>query len=363
MIPHFTLRQNKGEYLIIRMGDDFHIIDCNEALTTEKRMAVLESGCTPAQMQEMGLSGTTIPRSDIEAITVTGSGFQDDVIFYLKNRKKLCYWLPRAYEQKRMDDFFRGIPRKMVKTRRRLKGGKNLGWREREGNPGLRRKLRPVGWMMNALGVGLALLPLAVDIPLGLHGGLVLAFCAAAVFLDIFFPEYFSLLMEGKKERREKEGLCVNICFGLFVAMIPLLFRIAMTIHLFDEFRFLPLALGMTLAVGVVLFLFCREFREEWANGLCMMFFVFLMSWVAYAPLLNHVLGPEPTQVTATVVDQHKTSGGRSNSYYYCDVLLPDGRELEVEVSRSEYNACQVGDTMELKLGTGFFGIDYAIDG
>lgn len=285
MIPHFTLRQNKGEYLIIRMGDEFHIIDCNEALTKEKRRAVLESGCTPAQMQEMGLSGMTVPKSDIRALTVTGYGFQDGVIFYLKNKKKLCYWLPRAYEQKKVDDFFRGIPRKMVKTRRRLRGGKNLGWREREGDPEMSRRLRPVGWAMNALGIGLAVLPLVVRIPLGLHGGLVLLFGAAAVCLDIFFPEYFSLLMEGKKERREKEGLWVNICFGLFVAMMPLALRISLTIHLFDGFRFLPVAMAMTLAVGAVLFLFCREFREEWAVGLCALFLVFIVSWLGYAPL------------------------------------------------------------------------------
>lgn len=363
MIPHFTLRQNKGEYLIIRMGDEFHIIDCNEALTKEKRLAVLESGCTPAQMQEMGLSGMTIPKSDIKALTITGCGFQDDVIFYL-HKKKLAFWFPKAYEQNKVDDFFRGIPRKMVKTRTRLKGGKNLTWREREGNPETARKLRPVGWLMNALGVVLLILPLAVRPPLGWHGGLVLAFCAAAVCLDIFFPEYFSLLMEGKKEQREWQegkGSWVNLAFGVFLATIPLLLRISVTIHLFDEVRFLPMALAMTLITGAVLFMFCREYREEWGTGLCMLLFVFVMSWLAFAPWLNHILGPEPTPVTATIVDQHKSSG--RNSYYYCEVLLPDGRELDVEVSRSEYNAYNIGDPMNLQIGTGFFGIEYAIDG
>lgn len=360
MIPHFTLRQNKGEYLIIRMGDVFHIIDCNEALTKDKRLAILESGCTPAQMQEMGLSGMTIPKSDIKALTVTGCGFQDDVIFYL-SKKKLAFWFPKAYEQQKVDDFFRGIPRKQVKTRRRPKGGKNLSWREREGNPEVARKLRPVGWVMNTIGVGLLVFPLVIRIPLGMHGGLVLGFCAAAVFLDMFFPEYFSLLMEGKKERKEREGRWVNLSFGLFLSIIPLALRITVTIHLFDVFRFLPMALGMTLITGAVLFLFCREFREEWGIGLCMLFFVLVMSWLAFAPWLNHVLGPELTPVTATIVEQHK-SGGRTTSYY-CGVLLPDGRELDVEVSRSEYHDYEIGDTMDLQIGTGFFGIDYAIDG
>ena len=361
MIPHFTLRQNNGEYLIIRMGDEFHIIDCNEALTREKRLAILESGCTPMQMQQMGLSGTTIPKSDIQALTVTGCSFQDDVIFYLGKRKKLAFWFPKAYEQRKVDDFFRGIPRKQVKTRYRVRNGKNLSWREREGNPETRRKMRPVGWAMNTLGVGMLVLPLTVHLPISFHAVLVIALCAIAVFLDSLFPEYFSLLFEGKRERQERSGMAVNLCFGLFCAIIPFSLRVFVTIHVFNEFRFLPAALAMTLCIAAVLFLFCREFREEWEMGLCTLLFVFVFCWTVFAPWVNHALGPEPIPTTAIIADLDKSGGRHTN--YYCDVLLADGRELKVEVSRSEYNSYEVGDTMELKLGAGFFGIEYAIDG
>ena len=47
MIAHFELVQGKSRFLVFRLGEDFHIIDCNEALTKEKRFTVLESGCTP----------------------------------------------------------------------------------------------------------------------------------------------------------------------------------------------------------------------------------------------------------------------------------------------------------------------------
>ena len=129
MIAHFELVQGKERFLVFRLGADFHIIDINEALTREKRFAVLESGCTPTEMQEMGLSGTTIARSDLTAITVTGCGPQDDVIFYL-GKKQLGYRFAMAYEQKRVDDFFRGIPRVQYKTRYRFRRG--LDWRARE---------------------------------------------------------------------------------------------------------------------------------------------------------------------------------------------------------------------------------------
>ena len=44
-------------------------------------------------------------------------------------------------------------------------------------------------------------------------------------------------------------------------------------------------------------------------------------------------------------------------------VTLPDGRELDIQVPKMEYNAAEPGDTMPLQVGTGFFGIDYAIEG
>ena len=152
-----------------------------------------------------------------------------------------------------------------------------------------------------------------------------------------------------------------HLGIGLFLAIYPLLIGLSKTIHLFDEVRMIPVALGMTVSVGAVLFLFCREFREEWGQGLLTMFVVFLFCIAVFAPWFNHALGPEPTPVTATIVNQYK-SGGKHTSFY-CYVLLPDGRELKVEVSRSEYNAYEIGDTMELKVGTGFFGVEYAIDG
>ncbi len=95
MIPHFIIQKGKQEYLIIRSEDAFHLIDVNEALTREKRSTILESGCTPEQMQQMGLSGMTIPRGDISAVTVTGCGYQDEVIFYLGKRKSWTSGLRR----------------------------------------------------------------------------------------------------------------------------------------------------------------------------------------------------------------------------------------------------------------------------
>lgn len=362
MIPHFTLQKGKQEYLIIRMGDEFHLIDINEALTKEKRTAVLESGCIPAQMQEMGLSGMTIPKSDIKALTVTGCGFQDDVIFWLEKRK-LAFWFPKAYEQHKVDDFFRGIPRKQYKTRTRLKGGKNIDWRIREQNPELYEKLRPVGWIFNILGFGMIFLVLILKLSYRTLGWIAVGMFLIAVLLDIFLPEYFTLLYRGKRKYGEAPVRAINLMFGLLGSLYPAIIINGSVYHFFDEIRILPAALGMTLVLGAVLFLFCREFREEAGLGLLTVFLVFFYCFTAFVPHFNHVLGPELSPSTATILRERVETGGRGADRYYCTVTLPDGRELDVQVTRTEYESLGLGDTIDLQYGTGFFGIEYAIDG
>ena len=361
MIPHFSLQRGKQEYLIIRMGDEFHIIDCNEALTKEKRFAVLESGCTPAQMQEMGLSGMTVPKSDIKALTVTGCGFQDDVIFYL-HKKKLDFWFPKAYEQKKVDDFFRGIPRKMVKTRYRLKGGKNINWRVRERNMELYRKLLPFGWIWNGVCIFVALCPLFWELPKDAWCWLVMGLSLVTVLVDVFFPAYFSILGRAKgTDRKYGPKHAIHLGWGLTAMLFSILVGSINRFHFFEGFELLPAGLVATAVMGAALFLFCREFMEEPENGLHALAFLLLFNWFAFMPQINHSLGGELTPVTAVVHRMHVDTAGKRDSYY-CYVTVPDGRELRVQVSRQEYREYEIGDTMDLFIGTGFFGIDYAID-
>ncbi len=371
MIPHFTLQKGRQEYLIIRMGDEFHLIDINEALTKEKRNAILESGCTPAQMQEMGLSGMTIPKSDIKALTVTGCGFQDDVIFWLEKRK-LAFWFPKAYEQKKVDDFFRGIPRKQYKTRTRLKGGKNLDWRLKEQDEALYQKLRPVGWIFNLLCAAIILVPLALGrLPLRPIGWCVIGLSVVAIGLDFFLPEYFTILSihderrfskQKYGQRQQPKTRAINLGVGLL--SIALFFTLVSSgeYYIFDDFRVFPVALASVLVVGIPL-LFVREFVEQFSAWLLTLVLILFFNGFAFIPHFNYVLGSELTPCTATVVDTHKTTGGRGPDNYYCDVVLPDGRELDVKVSKKEYETAEPGDTLDLQIGTGFFGIDYAIDG
>ena len=360
MIPHFELARGKERFLLFRMGEEFHIIDCDEALTKEKRFAILESGCTPAEMQEMGLSGTTIAKSDLTAITVTGCGPQDDVIFYL-GKKQLSYRFAAAYEQRRVDDFFRGIPRKQYKTRWRFEGGKKQDWRVRERNYALYKKLVPFGWAWNILCILVGVGRFFAEINFEFWCWIVLAMALATVLADCVLPQYFTILFRGKHSRRHEPKHAIHLGVGLSVMLAIFAVSCVGRYHFFDSFRLLPPAIILTVILGVCLFLFCREFMEEPECGIGAVLLVLLLSFSVIAHL-NHALGGELTPATAQVVDQYSRRSGKRGRNYYCTVTMPDGRELDVRVSKAEYDSYELGDMMELQYGTGFFGIEYAID-
>ena len=360
MIPHFELVQGKNRFLVFRLGEDFHIIDCNEVLTKEKRFAVLESGCTPDQMRDMGLSGTTIAKRDLTAITVTGCGPQDDVIFYL-GKKKLSYRFAKSYEQKKVDDFFRGIPRKQYKTRYRLKGGRGLDWRTTEQNYGQYQKLRPLGWVWNILCVVLVILPLLGAVSFRTWSILLLVMTVVAVMLDAVLPLYVTLFIPRKVSVGHEGIRAVNLGYGLKALLAGYVCYNGARFSILDSGG-IPISLGVTAVIGVALLLLCREFREEFDKWLLALILIFSLNLWGVVPHLNHELGESPQTQTATVVMKNDGRTGKNSRSYNFTLRLPDGELIVVSVNKEKYHAMEIGDPYEVQVGIGFFGIRYAID-
>lgn len=360
MIPHFMLKRGKKEYLIIRMGDTFHIIDADEQLTKEKRTAILEQGCTPAQMQQMGLSGMSIPKSDIRSLTVTGSGYMDDVIFLLK-KQKLAFWFPQAYEQKKVDDFFRGIPRKQYKTRFRVKGTKGSDWHMREQHPDVRRRMKPVGlvlkWAAGLTCVGM--LWRAEWLPLWLSLGILWA--AAALFLLLFYEPYFTLMDSKEYRKAGYSGEIISLNIMPFLPLVLLLVTVDRYTVIGPD---LCLVYGICagLILTVLMWLFLRELHENLMHAaIFLLASLFLCS--AAAIHANHCFAAEEmTTVRAQVVDKEKHRSRRSSDHDLI-VLLEDGTRLNLDVSAIVYDTVDVGDTVAVHIRTGILDTEYAMFG
>ena len=360
MIPHFELVRGKERFLVFRLGADFHIIDINEALTREKRFAVLESGCTPEKMQEMGLSGTTIARSDLTAVTVTGCGPQDDVIFYL-GKKQLGYRFAMAYEQKKVDDFFRGIPRVQYKTRRRLRGGKGLDWRAREQDLEKLPMFRRIGTAWNALCVlvmaGILFTPKDL---FAVWFWVVLAIVFSALYLNSKYELYFAFFQYKGDSYNPKKGKVTHIGYVLMLSSLLLMVRSPYVVIGWRALIVPTLVLGVVLWLG--LFFLCRECKEDTLSWFLSLALVLVFAGGVVIPHVNHLLGPQPQGQTGTVVSKQSSRGSKGGTYYQINLRLPDGDECSVYVSGKEYEAIQAGYTMEIPVGEGFFGIEYVID-
>ena len=360
MIPHFELARGKERVLLFRMGEEFHIIDINEALTKEKRFAVLESGCTPAEMQEMGLSGMTIPRDDLNAITVTGCGPQDDVIFYL-GKKELSYRFAVAYEQRKVDDFFRGIPRKQYKTRRRLRGGKGLDWRMREQDFQKLPMFRRIGIAWNALcGLVIAGMLFTSREMFPIWFWVVLGVLFSGVYLNSRFELYFAFYEYKGDSYDRKKGKVTHIGYGILLSILCLLVRSPYVVIRVQELIIPSLVLGGVLWLSLCFL--CRECREDVLGWVLSLALVLMFVGGAVIPHVNHVLGPEPQTQVGTVISKQSSRGRRGGTHYQVNLRFPDGDKCGIDVSKMEYEAIQAGHTMDIPVGEGFFGIEYAID-
>ena len=360
MIAHFELVQGKSRFLVFRLGEDFHIIDCNEALTKEKRFTVLESGCTPDQMRDIGLSGTTIAKRDLTAITVTGCGPQDDVIFYL-GKKKLSYRFSKSYEQKKVDDFFRGIPRKQYKTRYRLKGGRDLDWRAREQDPKLLPKFKRIGLVYNILCWCVAIGMLFTERRMfAVWFWAVLVLAALGVLLNAAYPLYFAFYWYKGDDSNRGKGKASHIGYGIALVLVIAILRTPYAVIDGTKLIVPALALGVVFWIGLILF--CRECREDGLGWILSVVLTVAFSGMVLIPHLNHILGPGTEPQTATVVSKYTSSGRKGGRRYHVTVRLPDGSECTLNVSFQEYQEIQAQDPYEIQVGEGIFGIRYAID-
>lgn len=363
LIPHILLRNRKKEYLLIQDEKFFHIIDQDENLTEEKRRLILEQCPTPAQMQELGLSGMTISKSDLEGVAVYGVATGDELVFLL-GKKKLRYQLARRYEQKRMDDFFRGIPRAATPARRQAKSRKHRDWRISEQDPVVRKRMGTVHTILNWFSGAVAVAMMAFGEYYDLLSVFAVVCSAAAVYLGVVHQEYFTFMSE--KEYKKQGGCAQVLHWWLPYAPLALVFlRNYRRFVLFDVLALMGYGLVIGIVIGLLIVLFTEDLKRNIGTGFAVVFASVILC-TGIVGQGNHILATNPFVMhSLPVVDMYIDSGSRrSPTEYNCIVQFPDGRELTVDVgSRAEYEKYQVGDTLIIPIRTGAFGIEYGIYG
>lgn len=357
MASGLFIMDGKREYLLLRRDGFFHILLADEALTGEVRRR-LDDGCTVEQMQEMGLSGTTIPESGINALSVEGYGVGDELIFHLKKGKRR-YVFARRYESRTGDAFFKGIPRLRTKRIGAVRGGKkHRDWRYREQNPKVRKKVRIAAVVLNVTAAAASLGLLFVKRLTPLWAALGTLCAAAGLYLLVFFGAYVSIM---EKRDFEKAGYSAPVrrIWLLFMPGLILGYRVLSAFVFLQDGVPWMFGIGFALAVGVILWLFVQEAQDHPQVLLVAVLLCFVMG-IGLLGYGNHIFATEEmTCHTLQVEDMYASTRSRGSDYYYCCVTLPDGREVKIEVGEADYSRLAVGDTITVPMRTGAFGIEY----
>lgn len=360
MIRGFDVVHEKRDCVLFADEKAFYIAELHHKLTKAQTDQLRRGECTVEQMQDLGISGTAIARSDIRGIAAEGYDRADELIFHLQNKKKIAVLFSRQYDKEDADAFFKGIPRFQKARGRHTKvGRRHKDWHVREQNPAVRKRLEPVDlalkWASALTIVGFLIKPQWIT----LWSVLSILWVLAGLVLLFFFEPYVTLLDD--KEFR-KAGYQAEV---ISLTLLPWLPFGIITLMLMDRYAFFDMGLvlvwGITagLVLAFLMWLFLREIHENGMLAVTVAFFccVLCMGLVMHG---NHLLAREEmVQQQVQVVDKYR-SGGR-NKDYYLTVELSDGRTLKIDVGRTAYEAYEIGDDVTVRTRTGAFGLEYGM--
>lgn len=347
--PWITCRAGKKRCLLAKDEKAYYIIEVDKKLDHAAEEWLEQQGVSEMLLKELKLPFEYIPKSALRGVAVSGCEAGEWVYLYLKSEKKKLR-LELDYDPVWMDEFFHGIERFTPPAEKPAKKKKDRSWRRKKRDQKLYNQL---WWVPIALGA----LSLVTSFAYSRFKNVLwlllwISVLVVPLTLVILMPGYFTLIPEQKGKKRDARGLDFPILIHMAAGMV-----LHCSNWLDDSIFFTVLGICGVISCGVCLL--AEEFRREpvYLIVVALLGGIFGMGIVAE---VNEVFPHEPPQVhVLDVEDTYRTSSRRSRSYY-CTVTLPDGREENLEISRSLYEELEIGDYVQVEYGVGFFGIEYA---
>lgn len=346
--PWLVLQKGRKVSLLAQDHRAYYVIDVDEHLSYEMEMWLAGRGISEELLRELKLSYEFISKTAVRGVAIGGWTAGDSVWLYLNSGKRR-YVLSDDCSKEWMDRFFLGVAR-FTPPKEKSKPSED-DWRKARQDPELYEKMKYVPPILTVLNVifGIAYL-LNRTWPLYLVWLLCLA---APVVMDILYPAYFTLIPEKKGKKKDAWELEFPL-----LAHVILLILLPDINWLNDGAYLAVIALsggGVTLLLGLLAEEFKRRKGYLWA--------VFLLAGLIgmfSAGQINEVFDFSQPEAYVLVVEDLGHTSSRRNRRYECEVTLPDGRQVELDISRSLYNQLEIGDQVLVELSTGALGIEYA---
>ncbi|MBQ8621287.1 MAG: hypothetical protein IJ422_03135 [Oscillospiraceae bacterium] len=344
-----TCQKGSKTYLLAKDEKAYYIIDVDRHLNYDTEEWLIQQGISEALLKELALSYERIAKEEVRGVAIGGCEAGESVYMYLKSGKRQQHMLTLDSDEKWMDQFFGNIPRFTPPVDKKQKKDGD-SWRREGRDPDLMKKLRFVSPVLTLAVIGCSfgyaktedwrwfvLCMLCVALPL---------------VLDILLPAYFTLIPAGKGKKRDAWELEWPIFAYIFIMCIQ-----PGGNWLNEGISWAVIGIG---AVGfvVILGLLAEEFRREKLALAGVALFGGLLA-LFLAGHANEALDFSTPEVYSLVVEELDHSSSRRNRRYECTVTLPDGRQVELDISNALYQTLEVGDRVMVEHSVGALGIEY----
>lgn len=347
------LLKDGKHYLLLNGGDRVHLVNVNDRLTEEKENQLLAMyPCSEAAMSELDISYTVIHKKDLKGVAVGGVDAGCELSLVM-GKTKSKYTLSDDTTQQMIDDYFKGIKR-MDASRRKLPKSPDQ-WRKQAQDPEILPKMKMIRYVMFALSIVSVLCFLLKIEPYKLWILLSILCSGTCLFLAIRFPEYFTLLDIEEKKCKMKYGLGIG-----WLTILPMVFLALRTLYMnFLQFWSMLLYAGIfAVVLMVVIYVSIKEIRLHYI-GLAPIILSLLLTSVGIVGQVNYLVDTSPEEIRDyTVIDLDQRTGRRRN-HYQCTIMLENGEEYRMDISREAYKRLTIGDQIQVAHREGGLGLEY----
>lgn len=343
-------RKDGKNCILARDDKAYYIIRLVKGLDHDTAKWMKQQGISEELLKELQMSFEYIPKTALRGVAISGSTVRQNIYLYLKSGKRRLT-LRADYDPEWMEDFFADIPRCQAPAQLPTQTEQKRDWRAGKQNPVLLEKLRVVPPVLLATGT----LSSVGFVRTGhwIWFTLCLAVLAAIFGLAMAMPVYFTLHQPEKK----KSTRALELDLPLLAMFLILMLRFRMNWLSYDAL-WIVFCIGAAAGIGV--YWFAKDLHGvKWSAAM-----VLLYGAVAGYYLIgqaNEVYDFHVDERCVVQVEEMSSSRSRKGgTTWYCTVILPDGREVELKIPAGLYRELEEGDYVRVEYGTGVFGIEYA---
>lgn len=346
-------RGGRKEILLARDEKSFFVIYVHDGLTHDKRNTLQLQGVSENLLKKLDVHFDKIPKSAIRGVAIGGYSAGDMVYLYPNSGRRMKFQLRVNHEMKQVEDYFENMKRFAPPTDKKEKKRNEEYWRREGRNQQLYESLGIVIPIMVVVSFVVGIMYARTSAWYWFVGCL---FCVMLpLVLVILLPQYFTLIMAARGKKSDAlEASWIFFGVVLWLAVMP-------AKNWLDAQTWLIAALLCGGICTLLLGLLAEEFRKK-KEYLFAVFFISAIVGVSLVGHANEVFDyGEPESYILKVEELDYWRGGRRNrsKHYECSVILPDGREAEMDISKEFYDRLKVGDLIRVELSEGALGIEY----